>query len=302
VSTSSETDLDGRVCVVAGGGNGIGEAAAHSLAEAGATVLVNDLGTSVHGEGESPDAAESVAAAIREDGGDATAHFGDVTDLDYAASLVEAAVSTHGRLDCVANFAGIIRDRFATNLSGEDWDEVVRVNLRSNFALLRAAARHWREAAEGEALSPQRSFLAVTSRGALGNVGQLNYCTSKAGVLGFVRSASSELYSTGVRVNALMPSGYSRMTETVPEEHRPYTREEMPPEKVGPTAAFLASDAATDVTGVTVYAGGDRVAIYSDPEPVRQAIRPGGWTPEALAESFGDLAEGVELTRTERYL
>jgi hypothetical protein len=65
---------------------------------------------------------------------------------------------------------------------------------------------------------------------------------------------------------------------------------------------FLASDAATDVTGVTVYAGGDRVAIYSDPEPVRQAIRPGGWTAESLAESFDDLADGVELTRTGRFL
>lgn len=299
---TAPTDLDGRVCIVTGGGRGLGAEAAKGLAAAGASVVVNDLGTDLQGEGEDPGPAEDVAEAIREAGGEATAHVGDVAELDYAASLVGDAVEAHGRLDCVANFAGFLRDGYATNLSAEDWDEVVRVHLRGHFALLRAAARHWREVGDDEPLDPQRSFLAVTSRGALGNVGQLNYSTAKAGVLGFTRAASTELYGSGVRVNALMPSGFTRMTASVPEEHRPYTREEMPPEKVAPTVAFLASDAAEDVTGVTVYAGGDRVALYSDPEPASHAVLPGGWTPEALAEAFDDLAEGVEVTRTDRFV
>ena len=296
---TESTDLSGRVCIVTGAGRGLGAEAARQLADQGAAVVVNDLGTSMQGEGENPDPAEEVVASIREAGGEATAHFGDVSDLDYAVSLVADTVEEHGRLDSVANFAGVLRDGYLTNLTESDWDDVIRVHLKGHFALLRAAARHWREEAEGDALEPQRSFLAVTSRSALGNAGQLNYGTAKAGVLGLTRSASTELYSTGVRVNALMPSAFTRMTESIPEEHRPYTREEMPPEKVAPTVAFLASDAAEDVTGVTVYAGGDRVAIYSDPEPVRAGVVPGGWTAESLADSFEEIAEGVELTRTD---
>ena len=290
------TDLSGRVCIVTGGGRGLGAATAGELAEQGATVVVNDLGGGDDGDGP----AAGVVESIREAGGDASTHLGDVSDLDYAASLVEDAVADHGRLDSVVNFAGILRDSYLTNMTEAEWDDVIRVHLKGHFGLLRAAARHWREEADGEALDPQRSFLAVTSRSALGNVGQLNYSTAKAGVLGFTRTASTELYSTGVRVNALMPSGFTRMTESIPEEHRPYTREEMPPGKVAPTVAFLASDAATDVTGVTVYSGGDRVGVYSDPEPVRAGVRPGGWTPAELAESFETIAEGVELTRTRR--
>ena len=296
---TDDTDLSGRVCIVTGAGRGLGAEAARTLADQGATVVVNDLGTSMQGEGEDPEPAHDVVESIRDAGGEATAHFGDVSDLDYAASLVADTVDEHGRLDSVANFAGVLRDGYLTNLTEADWDDVIRVHLKGHFALLRAAARHWREEADGDALEPQRSFLAVTSRSALGNVGQLNYGTAKAGVLGLTRSASTELYSTGVRVNALMPSAFTRMTESIPEEHRPYTREEMPPEKVAPTVAFLASDAAEDVTGVTVYAGGDRVAIYSDPEPVRAGVDPGGWTAESLADSFEDVAEGVELTRTD---
>ena len=293
------TDLSGRVCIVTGAGRGLGAEAARALADNGATVVVNDLGTSTRGEGEDPEPAHDVVESIRAEGGEASAHFGDVSDLDYAESLVEDTLEAHGRLDSVANFAGVLRDGYLTNLTEEDWDDVIRVHLKGHFALLRAAARRWREEADGDTLEPQRSFLAVTSRSALGNVGQLNYGTAKAGVLGFTRSASTELYSTGVRVNALMPSAFTRMTEEIPEEHRPYTREEMPPEKVAPAVAFLASDAAEDVTGVTVYAGGDRIAVYADPEPVRTGVRPGGWTAESLAESFEDVAEGVDLTRTD---
>lgn len=296
---TESTDLSGRVCIVTGGGRGIGAEAARALAEQGATVVVNDLGNSMQEEGESAVPARDVVESIEDDGGQATTHLGDVSDLDYVESLVEDTLEEHGRLDSVANFAGVLRDGYLTNLSEADWDDVIRVHLKGHFALLRAAARHWRQEADGDALDPRRSFLAVTSRSALGNVGQLNYGTAKAGVLGFTRSASTELYSTGVRVNALMPSAFTRMTESIPEEHRSYTREEMPPEKVAPAVAFLASDAARDVTGVTVYAGGDRVAVYSDPEPARAGVRPGGWTAESLADSFEEIAEGVELTRTD---
>ena len=294
--------LEGKVCAVAGAGGGLGRAAAERLAAHGARVVVNDLGTSVHGEGADPAAAETTAATIRETGGDALAHHGDVASLVDAADLVATAVDAHGRLDSVANFAGILRDGWLTNLSADDWDAVVRANLRSHFAMLRAAARRWRSVGP-EGLEAQRSFLGVSSRGWLGNPGQANYSASKAGVVGLVRSASTELYDQHVRVNALVPSGYTRMTATVPAAKRPYTSEEMPPERVAPMVAYLASDAATDVTGCTIYCGGDRIGIYADPELDRVAAREGGWTAEAIAEAFdGELADGIDLTRTERFL
>lgn len=294
--------LDDKVCVVAGGGHGLGRAAAEHLADRGAAVVVNDLGTSVAGQGSDPAVVEGVVAAIHEAGGAAVAHHGDVAEADAAADLVATALDEYGRVDAVANFAAILRDGWIPNLTDDDWAEVLRVNLGGHFALLRAAVRHWRSSDAGT-LSTQRSFLGVSSLGALGNPGQLNYSTAKAGVLGFVRSASTELHDLNVRVNALVPAGFTRMTATVPEEDRPYTAEEMPPERVAPMVAYLASDAARDVTGCTLFAGGDRIGVFAEPRLDRVAVREGGWSAEAIAEALdGPLTEGFDLTRTDSFL
>ncbi|MGQ4556029.1 SDR family oxidoreductase [Halobellus sp. GM3] len=305
---SSET-LSDAVCVVAGGGNGLGEAAAHELAAHGARVVVNDLGAAVDGTGSDPAVAERVAREIREGGGEATAHHGDVSDFAYAAELIADTVAEHGRVDFVCNFAGILRDGISYKLSAEDWRAVVETNLTGQFAPLRAAAKHWREASEdaegddGGGFERQRSYLAVSAGAARGGLGQANYAAAKAGVLGMVRSVSTELARSNVRVNALVPNGYTRMTETVPEEHRPYTREEMPPERVAPLVAYAASEAAEDVTGCTLYAGGDRVGVFSDPATEVVGVNPDGWSLESLTEHFReDVAADVDLSRTESYL
>ena len=260
-----------------------------------------------------------MADDIVDAGGEAVAHAGDATDFDYADSLVEATVAEYGRLDGVANFVGVLRDGIGYKLSAEDWRRVVETNLTGQFTVLRAAARHWRETAEGaggngdddadsagggggDGFPRQRSYLAASARSARGNVGQSNYAASKAGILGLVRSTSSELYRLGVRVNALVPNAYTRMTETVPEEHRPYTREEMPPERVAAFVAYHASEAADDITGCALYAGGDRVGVFSDPTLDRVGVSPGGWSVDDLAEHFReDVAGDVELTRTDSY-
>jgi NAD(P)-dependent dehydrogenase (short-subunit alcohol dehydrogenase family) len=301
--------LDGRVCLVAGGGNGLGEAAAHELADHGASVVVNDLGTSVRGESSDPAVAEAVAADIRANGGTAIGHHGDLTEFDYAASLIDATVEEFGRLDFVANFAGILRDEMSYRLDEADWNAVVETNLTGQFALLQAACRHWREAAESDSegddsdgLDVERSYLAASSYAAKGNLGQANYAASKAGILGLVRSVSTEMARNDVRVNALVPNGYTRMTETVPEEHRPYTREEMPPEKVAPLVAYLASDDAEGITGCTLYAGGDRVGVFSDPSLDTVGVRPGGWSLEELQTYFrDDVADELNLNRTDAF-
>lgn len=291
--------LTDKVCVVAGGGRGIGEAVAVELGRAGATVVVNDLGTSVGGEGESGAPAEETVEAVVAAGGDGTAHFGDVSSIEYAEELVEDTVAEYGRLDGVVNFAGILRDAISYRMSGDEWDRVIRVHLRGHFALLRAVGAHWRERAGDDALDEERSFVGVASRSALGNPGQVNYAAAKAGVLGLVRTAARELSRYGVRVNALMPTAYTRMIEEIPEEKRPFTREEMPPEAIGPVVGYLMSDAAEGVTGTTIRAAGDGVGVVSDPEIVRFGVREGGWSIEALADRFAsDVAQGVDLDRS----
>ena len=298
--------IEDAVCVVAGGGNGLGERAAYELADHGARVVVNDLGTEVDGTGSDPSVPEDVAAEIRERGGTAMAHHGDVSDFAYAEKLIADTVAEYGRVDFVCNFAGILRDGLSYKLSPEDWTAVIENNLTGQFAPLRAAAAHWREAnkaAGDDGFDRQRSYLAVSAGAARGSLGQANYAAAKAGILGMVRSVSTELVRSDVRVNALIPNGYTRMTETVPEEHRPYTEAEMPPEKVAPLVAYLASEHAEDLTGCTLYAGGDRVGVFSDPAMETVGVNPEGWTLDSLVEHFReDVAADVELTRTDSYL
>jgi NAD(P)-dependent dehydrogenase (short-subunit alcohol dehydrogenase family) len=296
--------VDGTVCIVAGGGNGLGRAAAHELASHGARVVVNDLGCEVDGSGSDASVPEDVASEIRDRGGTATAHHGDVSDFEYAERLIADTVEEYGRVDFVCNFAGVLRDGISYKMSEEDWRDVIETNLTGQFAPLRAAAKHWREASESQdGFDRQRSYLAVSAGAARGSLGQANYAAAKAGVLGTVRSVSNELVRSNVRVNALVPNGYTRMTETVPEEHRPYTESEMPPEKVAPLVAYLASEAAEGITGCTLYAGGDRVGVFSDPTMSAVGVSPDGWTLESLSEHFReDVAGDVELSRTESYL
>ncbi len=294
--------LEGKVCLVGGGGNGLGAATAQTLADHGARVVVNDLGTSVHGEGSDPSVAEEVAATIRRNGGEAVAHAGDLTNAEYAADLVTATVEEYGRLDAVLNFVGILRDSIVYKLDPDDWAAVLETNLTGQFTLLQAACQHWRQEAGDDGFDTQRSYLAASSYAARGNVGQANYAASKAGVLGLVRTVSSEMSRSNVRVNALVANAFTRMTETVPEEHRPYTREQMPPERVATFATYLASDEAADVTGCTLYAGGDRVGVFSPPSLDHVGVRPGGWSLDSLAEHFrADVAGDLDLTRTESY-
>jgi NAD(P)-dependent dehydrogenase (short-subunit alcohol dehydrogenase family) len=290
--------LDGKTCIVGGAGRGIGRATAIALGDAGANVIVNDLGASLQGEGEDLQPAEETAEAIRENGGEATVKFGDISDLEFTEEMIDDAVEKYGDVHGAVNFAGILRDSISYKMSGEEWDQVVRVHLRGHFSLLRNAAAHWREVArdEGGELDSQRSFVAVSSRSALGNVGQANYSAAKAGILGLMRATARELDRFNVRVNALVPTAYTRMIDEIPEEQRSFTREEMPPEKIGPVVGYLMSDAAEDVTGNSIRAAGDQVGLMSDPEIYRVGIKDGGWSVEDLAEAFeSTVAEGENL-------
>lgn len=288
--------LSDKTVVVTGAGHGIGEAVAIELGRYGANVAVNDLGTSPAGEGIDSEPAETTAQAVRNAGGEAITHVGDASSMDNADDLVASAYEAFGRVDGIANFAGIVRNDPLGELSRDDWDAVIDVHLGSHFAQLRALVRH---AAEHD-LDTERSFIGISSGAAVGGYGQLAYSSAKAGVLGFVRSASDELRGEGVRVNALVPGAESRQNSYFPASESE-NRDIPGPEHIGPTVGFLMSDEAEGVNGLTIRASGEMIGLVSDPQATRLAFREGGWTPEAVAERFHSTFGEHEKLDRKRY-
>jgi NAD(P)-dependent dehydrogenase (short-subunit alcohol dehydrogenase family) len=294
--------LEDTVCIVCGAGHGLGEETAVTMGEAGATVVVNDLGVDVSGEGSDSDPAAETVARIETAGGDAVAHFGDVTDFAYTERLVAETYEQFGRVDSVANFAGVLRDRMSFNMSEDDWDTVVDVHLKGHFSLVRAAGAHWRQRAKADEIDRERSFTCVSSGVAVGNAGQANYSAAKAGVLGLMRTAAQELNGYGVRVNAMWPTALTRMTEDLPGMAGA-ERETVGPQMAPAVPVFLASDAAEGVTGCTLAIMGGDVAYVSDPKRERSlstASEDGRWTAAELAERWDELTEGFETAKLDR--
>lgn len=290
--------LSDKVVLLTGAGRGIGRAVALELAESGATVVVNDLGTDVHGDGRSSDPADDTIAEIRERGGTGMAHVGDVTSVSYVENLVADSVAAYGRIDGVANFAGITRSAPIYDMDPDQWDAVIKVHLRGHFALLRTLAATWVERDDTD----QRSFLAVSSQSALGQRKQSNYSAAKAGILGLVRTTSSELYPHDIRVNALFPSGYTRMVRNLSEDDQPFGPE-VDPGKVAPMVGYVLSDLAEGVTGCTLRAGADEIGLVSNPTITRQGFSKDGWTMEEVAEEFPTRVAGdVSLTRANTFV
>lgn len=298
---AKNTDLTNKTAIVTGGGRGIGEATAKAFARNGANVVVNDFGVSSEGEEPSSEPVDETVRDIKDAGGIAESHFGDVADMEYCEQLFSDTAKAYGSVDIVTNFAGILRDDFLVNMTEEDWDQVIRVHLKGHFALIRSAGRHWRQAYKAsDGLKAEKSFIAVSSAAARGNPGQINYTAAKAGVLGIMRTGARELNRYGVRVNALMPVALTRLVQGIPDEQLPdVDEEELTPERVAPMAVFLGSDAAEGVTGCTFASGGDGIIYVTDPELRSAAYRDGGWTAENIAEKFPQITDSQETSKTE---
>ncbi len=283
--------LQDKVAVVTGGGNGIGREVSKLFGQEGAKVVVNDLGVSLDGSGGSQSAADAVVKEITDAGGSAVANHESVATPEGGQSIVQTALDNFGKLDIVVHVAGILRDRMLFNMSIEEWDAVINVHLRGAFCVIRPAAALMRAQKSGRIIS-------FSSGSAAGNSGQANYSAAKAGILGLTRTGAKDLSKYGVTVNAIWPSAATRMTASIPEAAevlraerglrrttgaRPQIRD---PQHVAPMVAYLASDLAQDITGQTFAIGGERLALISNPAPVREVYCPGGWTMESMLELF----------------
>jgi NAD(P)-dependent dehydrogenase (short-subunit alcohol dehydrogenase family) len=256
--------LEGKVAIVTGAGRGIGRAHAVSLAEAGAKVVVNDLGGSLAGEGTDATPAQSVVNEIVAAGGEAVASYDDVSDFAAAEHVIQRAIERFGRLDVLVNNAGILRDRMLVNMTEDEWDAVIAVHLKGHFGPTRHAAAYWRERAKSGKELRARVINTSSPSGVFGNVGQANYGAAKAAIAGFTLIAAQELQRYGVTVNCLAPNARTRMTEETFGE-LPTAREgefdPLDPANMSPLVVALAADEAQAITGQCFFVWGGSINV-----------------------------------------
>ncbi|MFV2194944.1 SDR family NAD(P)-dependent oxidoreductase [Nocardiopsis sp. LOL_012] len=281
-------DLSGKSALVTGAGRGLGLAYARHLAAAGASVVVNDADA---------DAAKAAVETITAEGGTAVAAVAAVGSTEAAQQLVGRAVEAFGKLDVLVTNAGVLRDRVLWKMTDEDFDTVIDVHLRGTFTCARAAVNHMRERGEGG-----RLVLVGSPAGQRGNFGQTNYAAAKAGIAAMARTWSMECARADITVNAIIPVAATAMTETIPAfapliEKARETGEPLPawlrkgegfgtPEDAAGLVTFLASDAASSVTGQCVGIGGDRLSLWSHPAETSVALTEGGWSAEDIAAAW----------------
>ena len=246
------TICEGRIVIVTGAGGGIGREHALEFARQGAKVIVNDLGASREGEGQSRDPAHQVVDEIKALGGEAIANGADVADWDETRELVQTAIDTFGGLDVVVNNAGFLRDRMFVSCSEEEWDSVIRVHLKGHFCVARHAGEYWRN--QSKAGHPVDARIINTSSGAglQGSVGQSTYSAAKGGIASLTLVQAAEMGRYGVTANAIAPAARTRMTEAVFADMAAPgdgSFDENAAENISPLVVWLGSKESREISG-----------------------------------------------------
>lgn len=246
-------DFNNKVAIVTGSARGIGKAIALRLAEGGATVVVNDLA----------DAVKTVAEELKAMNRQSLAIIADVSSAADVSQMMETVKNTFGKIDILINNAGIARDQLVVRMSDEEWESVLNINLKSVFLCTRAALRYMIRQRSGRIVN------IASIVGIVGNPGQANYASAKAGIIGFTRSVAKEVASRQITINAVAPGFIdTEMTQKLAEDWKQELRKRIPlgylgtPRDVAEAVAFLASDEAKYITGQVLSVDGGMAGAW----------------------------------------
>ena len=263
--------LECKAAVVTGGGRGIGRGHCLHLAEQGAAVVVNDIDL-----GEARKVVDEIAAA----GGKAAANDSDISTRAGAAALVQQCVDEFGAIHAVVNNAGNVRDRSFLKMTDEEFDSVLKVHVYGTFMVSQEGAWRMRDQGTGG------SIVNTVSAAHFGNFGQTNYGGSKGAIASMTYTWALELARYGIRVNAISPSGTTRMSATAKIGGKTVELPFIDPTRNGVMVAFLCSEQASWISGQIFGTGGDRVVILEQPKYGTGMYKPGGWSVEDLLQHF----------------
>ena len=264
--------LEGKAAVVTGGGRGIGRGHCIHLAAQGAGVVVNDLDA---------DEAKSAVDEIKQAGGRAVANSSDIGTRKGAQELVAQCVDEFGGIHAVVNNAGIVRDRSFLKMTDQEWDDVIRIHASGTFFCSQEGALRMKDQGSGGAI------VNTVSAAHMGNFGQTNYGAAKGAIASMTYTWAGELARYGIRVNAISPSGTTRMSATFKgADGKVHEAPFMDPALNGPMVAYLCSDEGNWITGQVFGTGGERVIIMRHPKYDTGMFRPGGWDVEALVDQM----------------
>ena len=243
--------LEGKVSLVTGAAQGIGESISRKLAQEGSDIIIVDI---------DQEKAEETAQQIRKLGRQAYAYRIDVSDYRQVEDLVNREIEKWGGVDVLVNNAGITRDNLLLRMKEEDWDLVIKINLKGSFNLCKVVSRFMMKKRAGNIVN------IASIIGLIGNVGQSNYAASKAGLIGLTKSLAKELAPRNIRVNAVAPGFIqTAMTEKLPEEVRAEMLKLIPLQRIGQVeevanlVVFLASEDSSYITGQVINVDGGMV-------------------------------------------
>lgn len=278
---------DGRTVIITGAGGGLGRAYALSFAAEGANVVVNDI------RGE---AAQGVEAEIKAKGGQALANSGDITTLEGAQGIADAALAAFGEVHVLVNNAGVLRDRMFLSLSEEDWDTVMRVHLKGHFCLASVLGRRWRDASKAGKPVDARIINTSSGAGLQGSVAQSNYSAAKGGIAALTLVQAVEMKRYGIAVNSLAPAARTAMTESAMPDmvKKPESGFDVwDPMNVASIVVWLGSPLSAHVTGQCFEAKGGELSVAEGWRTGKITDKGARWEPKELTKVVDQLiAEG----------
>jgi len=279
VQTMSDVRFDGRVVIVTGAGNGLGRSYALAMGARGASVVVNDLGGSVFGDGADKAAADVVVDQIKAAGGTAVANYDSVTDGD---KIVQTAMDSFGKIDVVINNAGILRDKTFHKMTDQDWDLIYDVHVKGAYQVCHTAWPYMRDQNYG------RIIFTASAAGIYGNFGQTNYSMAKLGLHGMSQTLALEGRSKNILVNTIAPIAGSRLTETVmPKEMVDALR----PEFVMPLVLKLCDENSRETGGLFEVGAGFVAKLRWERSKGKSFSVTDGFSPEDINDAWADITD-----------